>query len=193
VVAVIGVILKLGFEHDRACSIFAGHWLVITLPGPMHLPAPAGGYSGRSRTTHPPTSAAHHRISFLGRTNRSCHVLADPDGLIEVPEVKLARRRGSRLWTNEEYPEFQLLAAVAWEPYKKRTSLELVTLHDQVHARTGLGEDWYSPRGAVQAFDHGHPDKSGNASKQPTAAKGSGSERLKRRLKFLCTDSPACH
>ncbi|MFI7452195.1 DUF4240 domain-containing protein [Nonomuraea sp. NPDC049714] len=78
------------------------------------------------------------------------HVVTDPDTLIEVPEVlhlqKLTRRRKSGLWTNEEYPEFQLLAAVAWGPYKKCTGLELETLHDCAHARTGLDEGWYKLR-----------------------------------------------
>jgi hypothetical protein len=78
------------------------------------------------------------------------HVTTDPDTLIEVPEVlhlwKLARRRPKSGWTNEEYPEFQLLASVAWEPYKKRTGLELDTLLDQAHARTRLGEDLYKMR-----------------------------------------------
>ncbi|MEV0383427.1 DUF4240 domain-containing protein [Nonomuraea sp. NPDC050643] len=78
------------------------------------------------------------------------HVVADPDTLIEVPEVlrlwELARRRRSRLWTNEEDPEFESLGYVASEPYKKRTGLGPATLHGQAHARTGLDEDWYELR-----------------------------------------------
>ncbi|MFG3442261.1 hypothetical protein ACGF0J_33900 [Nonomuraea sp. NPDC047897] len=50
------------------------------------------------------------------------------------------------MWTNEEDPEFESLGYVASEPYTKRTGLELATLHDQAHARTGLGEDWYKMR-----------------------------------------------
>jgi hypothetical protein len=77
-------------------------------------------------------------------------VMADPDTLIEAPEVlhlwKLARRRKSGLWSNEEYPEFQLLAAVAWQPYMKHTGLEVRSLQDEAHARTGLGGDWYEMR-----------------------------------------------
>ncbi|MFG6195298.1 DUF4240 domain-containing protein [Nonomuraea sp. JJY05] len=78
------------------------------------------------------------------------HVITDPDTLIEVPEVlhlwKLARRRRTRLWTDEEDPEFESLGYLAYKAYTKRTGLELATLHEQAFARTGLGEDWNKMR-----------------------------------------------
>ncbi|MFF5111522.1 DUF4240 domain-containing protein [Streptosporangium sp. NPDC000509] len=86
-------------------------------------------------------------------------VVADPDTLIEVPEVlhlwKVIRKRAGkkRLWTDDEWPEFELLAYVAWEPYKKRTGLDLTTLHEKAHARTDLDDDDYEIRGEQWIID----------------------------------------
>ncbi|MFI6795291.1 DUF4240 domain-containing protein [Streptosporangium canum] len=66
-----------------------------------------------------------------------------PDEVIELPQVlhalKLRRTRlaarSSRIWSEEEYPEFELLAYVAFEPYEKVTGLDVEHLGDAVRAR----------------------------------------------------------
>jgi hypothetical protein len=94
----------------------------------------------------------------LGRETFEC-VVAEPDRLIEVLEVlhlwDLVRERtdDELLWTNDEWPEFESLAYVAWDPYEKLTGLEPDTLQDAAHERSGLGEDYFELRGERWIID----------------------------------------
>jgi hypothetical protein len=78
-------------------------------------------------------------------------VIADPEALLEIPEVialvGLGNTRSTLRWTNDEWPEFELLGYVVFKPYKERTGLELETLFEQAEALAGLGEGWDMTRG----------------------------------------------
>ncbi|MER6828348.1 DUF4240 domain-containing protein [Streptosporangium sp. NPDC000563] len=70
-------------------------------------------------------------------------VAADPDSLVELPEflrlMKVLRARIAAgkypVWSVNEEPEFELLAYVTFEPYRKATGLDTSHLGDVVHAR----------------------------------------------------------
>ncbi|MGW3366108.1 DUF4240 domain-containing protein [Streptosporangium canum] len=88
-----------------------------------------------------------HWLMSLGREAFE-RVAECPDEVIELPQVlhvlklrrtRLAARSG-RIWTEEEYPEFELLAYVAFEPYEKVTGLDVEHLGDAVRARGVRGK-----------------------------------------------------
>ncbi|MFD1934877.1 MULTISPECIES: DUF4240 domain-containing protein [Nonomuraea] len=90
-------------------------------------------------------------LQGLGRETFE-RVVADPDSLIEVPELlRLLARKGCR-WTNEEWPEFEQLSYVAWDPYKAMTGLEIEHLFSQVGAR-GVATNSSELRGEQWTID----------------------------------------
>lgn len=88
---------------------------------------------------------------LIGLGREAFEKVADcPDAALDVPQVqhvlelqrsfardRANRSRGGRrvMWTREEWPEFELLSYVSYEPYRKATGLDVDSLYDTLKAR----------------------------------------------------------
>lgn len=90
---------------------------------------------------------------LIGLGREAFETVADcPDVALEVPQIQhvlelqrsfaedratRGRRRTGRqvMWTREEWPEFELLSYVSYEPYRKATGLDVDSLYDTLEAR----------------------------------------------------------